>query len=33
MKLEELQIYQLTMEMGEEVWAVDDKWSYFAAIK
>ena len=30
MKLEELQVYQLSMKMGEEVWEIVIKWDYFA---
>jgi four helix bundle protein len=30
MKLEELQIYQLSMEIGEEVWNIVIKWDYFS---
>jgi four helix bundle protein len=30
MKLEELQVYQLSMEMGERVWSIVIKWDYFA---
>jgi len=30
MKLEELRIYQLSMELGEEVWNIVIKWDYFA---
>jgi hypothetical protein len=29
MKLEELQVYQLSMEMGERVWNIVIKWDYF----
>ena len=29
MKLEELKVYQLSMEMGEEVWNIVIKWDYF----
>ena len=29
MKLEELRVYQLSMEMGEEIWNVVIKWDYF----
>ncbi len=28
-KLEELQVYQVAMEIGEMVWAIVDKWGYF----
>lgn len=30
MKLEELQVYQLSMSLGEEVWNIVIKWDYFA---
>ncbi|MDA3904558.1 MAG: four helix bundle protein [Bacteroidales bacterium] len=30
MKLEELQVYQLSMEIGEKVWNIVIKWDYFA---
>ena len=30
MKLEELKVYQLAMNVGEEVWAIVSKWDYFA---
>jgi len=30
MKLEELQVYQLSMEIGEEVWNIVIKWDYFS---
>jgi len=30
MKLEELQVYQLSMEMGEKVWEIVIKWDYFS---
>ncbi|MCF8372312.1 MAG: four helix bundle protein [Bacteroidales bacterium] len=29
MKLEELQVYQFSMDMGEKVWDIVDKWNYF----
>jgi four helix bundle protein len=29
MKLEELQVYQLSMEIGEKVWNIVNKWDYF----
>lgn len=29
MKLEELKVYGLSMEMGEEVWQIVIKWGYF----
>lgn len=30
MKLEELQVYQLSMETGEKVWEIVIKWDFFA---
>jgi four helix bundle protein len=30
MKLEELQVYQLSMEMGEKVWQIVLKWDFFS---
>ncbi len=30
MRLEELNVYQLAMDIGERVWAVVVKWDYFA---
>lgn len=30
MKLEELQVYQLSMEIAEKVWNIVIKWDYFA---
>ena len=30
MKLEDLQIYQLSMDLGEKVWQIVDKWNYFS---
>jgi four helix bundle protein len=30
MKLEELRVYQLSMELAEEVWVIVVKWDYFA---
>ena len=30
MKLEELQVYQLAMDIGEKVWELVIKWDYFA---
>ncbi len=30
MKLEELKVYQLAMDIGERIWVVIDKWDYFA---
>lgn len=29
MKLEELRVYQMAMEMGEEVWGIVKNWNYF----
>jgi len=29
MKLEELQVYQLSMDMAEEIWNIVFKWNYF----
>lgn len=29
MKLEELKVYNLAMEMGEEVWKIVIEWGYF----
>ena len=29
MKLEELQVYSLSMEMGEEIWVIVKEWDYF----
>ena len=29
MKLEELQVYQLSMEIGEKVWGIVKEWNYF----
>jgi len=29
MKLEELQVYQMAMDLGEEVWDIVIKWDYF----
>jgi four helix bundle protein len=28
-KLEELEVYQIAMEIGEMVWSIVDKWDYF----
>lgn len=28
-KLEDLKVYQLAMELGEDVWSVIEKWEYF----
>ena len=30
MKLDELQVYQLSMELGERIWKIVMKWDYFA---
>lgn len=30
MRLEELEVYQLTMKLGEHIWRVVAKWNYFA---
>ncbi len=30
MKLDELVVYQLAMDVGEKVWAIVSKWNYFA---
>ena len=30
MKLEEFRVYQLSMDLGEEVWKIVIKWDYFA---
>jgi four helix bundle protein len=30
MKLEELRVYQLSMDLGENVWGVIEKWNYFS---
>lgn len=30
MKLEDLEIYQLSMEIGENIWQIVIKWDYFA---
>ena len=30
MKLEELQVYQLSMRLGEEIWNIVIKWDFFA---
>jgi four helix bundle protein len=29
MKLKELQLYQLSMDLGEQIWIVVNKWNYF----
>lgn len=33
MKLEELRVYQMSMEIGEEVWNIVIKWDYFGKNK
>jgi len=30
MKLEDLQVYQLSMDLGEKVWQIVDKWNYLS---
>jgi four helix bundle protein len=30
MKLEDFKVYQMAMEMGEEIWKIVIKWDYFA---
>ena len=30
MKLEEFRVYQMSMDLGEEVWDIIIKWDYFA---
>lgn len=30
MKLEELKVYELSMELGESVWLIVEKWNYFS---
>ncbi len=30
MKLEEFRVYQMSMDLGEEVWDIVLKWDYFA---
>jgi hypothetical protein len=30
MKLEELQVYQLSMDLGERIWKIVIEWDYFA---
>ena len=30
MKLEELKVYQLAMDIGERIWMIVSKWDYFA---
>ena len=29
MKLEELRVYELSMDLGEDVWDIVDRWNYF----
>ncbi len=29
MRLDELKVYQLSMDIGEEIWNIVIKWSYF----
>jgi four helix bundle protein len=29
MKLEDLEIYQLAMQLGDDIWEIVIKWSYF----
>jgi hypothetical protein len=29
LKLEDLEVYKVAMEIGEIVWAIVDKWEYF----
>ncbi len=29
MELEELRVYNMAMELGEEVWGIVTKWNYF----
>nr|WP_229214109.1 four helix bundle protein [Dyadobacter flavalbus] len=29
MKLEDLQIYKMAMQLGEEVWSLVEPWSYY----
>ena len=29
MKLEELRVYNLSMEMGEKIWSIVNRWEYF----
>lgn len=30
MKLEEFRVYQMAMDIGDEVWSIVEKWDYFA---
>ena len=30
MKLEDLEIYRLSMKLGEEIWEIVEKWDYFS---
>jgi four helix bundle protein len=30
MKLEELEVYQVAMEIGEEIWSIVAEWNYFS---
>jgi four helix bundle protein len=30
MKLEDLQVYQLSMEIGDNIWEIATRWDYFA---
>ena len=30
MKLEELKVYQLSMDIGERIWEIVNEWDYFA---
>lgn len=30
MKLEELQVYQLALDIGERIWSIVNKWDFFA---
>ena len=30
MNLEELQVYQLSMELGEKIWKIVSEWNYFS---
>ena len=29
MKLEELNVYKLSMDLGEKIWSIVDKWNIF----
>ena len=29
MKLEDMKVYELSMDIGERVWSIVNKWSYF----